>query len=307
MKLRNTVLTLALAGLAGIAAGPADVDITGAVRDGDVVEITGTADLGEPGRTCAVADGDGFPTALAHADAADALGLDLVDACMERTEDGLRFIWVMGSPLPEQVPPEAVRYNWAFQAGEQTIQLQAKRTNVANSTTAEDPIGHAQHLAQGDVGWFQVRGACVTAYLGTPVAGCYHLDFVEGGFDHAAGEVWMELPFNPRDDKGRPYAPDFQEGATIIESASAGMSIAASGQAGVSNTSTSAFINGWAQYCTVDAVLAGLGGATGVTPSVPVDVAEDNSFVTTLTGAGSHAHVAACSGFRYASDRETIG
>lgn len=307
MELRATVATLALAAFAGIAAVPATVTITEAVRGADGVSIAGTADLGAPGRTCTVAEGGGWPTSFSDAGAADALGLDLVDACIEPTDDGLRFVWVMDSPLPEQVPPEGVRYTWAFQAGEQTLQLQAKRTNVANATTAEDPVGHVQHLANGDVGWFQVRGACVTEYLGTPVQGCYHLDFVEGGFDNAAGEVWMELPFDPRDDKGRPYATDFLAGNDLREAASAGMSIAASGQAVVSNTTTSAYINGWEGYCTADTVLAGLGGPVGVTPSVPLEVADDGSFAATLSGEGSHAHVAACRGFRYASGVAEIG
>lgn len=306
MKLRTTIATLAVAALAGIAAGPAEVAITSAERVGDEVTVTGTADLGESGRTCAVADGDGFPTPFSDAAAADALGLDLVDACIESIDDGLRFIWVLGSPLPAQVPPEVVRYNWAFQAGDQTIQLQAKRTNVANATTVEDPVGHAQHLAQGDGGWFQVRGACTSAYLGTAISGCYHLDFVDGGFDVDAGEVWMDLPFDPHDDKGRPYAGSFQDGASIVESASAGMSIAASGQAVVSNTLSSAYINGWTQYCTAEGVRAGLGGPTGVTPSEPVDLAADGTFSATLVGEGSHAHVAACNGFRYADAREAI-
>lgn len=307
MKMRITVVVLGLAALAGIAAGPASVTITDATRTADGgVDIAGSVDFGEDGRQCAVADGDGLVTPFANADAAAAAGLDLVDACIERTETGLRFIWVMGSELPAGVPPEVVRYNWAFSAGDQTLQLQAKRTNVANATTAEDPVGHIQHAQQGDVGWFQVRGACTTAYLGTGISGCYHLDFVDGGIDAEKGEVWMDLPFDPKDDKGRSYAPDFTDGVTIIESASAGMSIAASGQAVVSNTYSSAYLNGWAQYCGADAARAGVGNANTSSSFVPLTLAADGSFSETLVGDGSHVHVNACSGFRYASAKRAI-
>lgn len=306
MKLRTTVALLGLAALAGVAAGPADVTITEATRTDAGVAVAGTVDFGDPGRQCAVVDADALVTAFSNAAVADAAGLDLADACIERTERGLKFIWVMGSALPAQVPPEGVRYNWAFQAGDQVLQLQAKRTNIANATTVEDPVGHAQHLQEGDAGWFQVRGACVADYLGTPINGCYHLDFVDGGFDIEAGEVWMELPFDPRDDLGRPYAPDLVDGANLIESASAGMSIAASGQAVVSNTSTSAYINGWAQYCTADEALAGLGSAFTSGAMAPMELAEDGTFAALLQGDGTHAHVSACSGFRTGSAKKAI-
>ena len=96
--------------------------------------------------------------------------------------------------------PEFVRYNWAFRAGDQTYQLQVKRTNLLNITTAEAPIEHVSRHPRGD--WFfQVRGASEASDLveGNPVSGCYHLGFFKGEVV-AAGTVSMVLPY------GRPTA-----------------------------------------------------------------------------------------------------
>lgn len=298
MRIRTTAATLGVVALAATAAAaPPTVGAPTGTIVGDATEVTGTIAFPEAGRQCLSDANRAFPTAFAHADVADALGLDLVDACLEPLEDGLKFTWVMGTALPEQVPPEGVRYNWAFATSDgQTIQLQAKRSNVASITTAEDPVGHAQHLSQGDVGWFQVRGACTEAYLGAPISGCYHLDFVEGGFDVAAGEAWMVLPFDPHDDLNRPYAPLFGPGATITEVQSAGMSIAASGQAVVSNTTISQFLNGWGSYTLGETVRVGVGsGGANASAWAPATVA-DGTYAGTVEAIGSHVYAEACQG-----------
>ena len=87
---------------------------------------------------------------------------------------------------------------FAFTAGGQSFQLQAKRSNLVSVTTAEDPVGHANQAASGE-DWFQLRGACQESYQGTPVSGCYHLAFLDGAFDDDANTVSMFMPFDTRD------------------------------------------------------------------------------------------------------------
>lgn len=270
-----------------------------AARDGDTVTFSGFANTVDPGRSRI--PGEFFLTEFAEPQVADALGLDLQDAFLEELEDGsgLRFTWQMASDIPAEGVPEAVRYNWAFQAGDQTYQLQVKRTNLLNITTAEAPIDHVTEFAEGD--WFfQLRGACTPQYLvpGSPVAGCYHLGFFDGDVDASAGTVSMVLPYEAQDAIGRLVAGTFQRGTPIIESQSAGMSITASGQAVVSNTATSQFINGWGTYYPGTVVSVGLGDAERATSGYTLlDTDGDGSFAGTLDGAGTHLWVEACSGY----------
>lgn len=273
--------------------------VVSAERDGDAVTFSGFANTVDPGRS--QIPGEFFLTEFADPQAADALGLDLQDAFIEELEDGsgLRFTWQMATDLPAEGVPEAVRYNWAFQAGDQTYQLQVKRTNLLNITTAEAPIDHVTEFAEGD--WFfQLRGACTPEYLvpGSPVAGCYHLGFFDGAVDTATGTVSMDLPYEAEDAIGRLVAGTFRRGTPITESQSAAMSITASGQAVVSNTATSQFINGWGTYYPGTVVAVALGDAGGPTGAATLlDTDGDGSFAGTLDGAGTHLWVEACSGY----------
>ena len=298
----------------GLAAVPAaaqeagGVSIAGASRDGSTATVSGTAAFAD---ITAPESVGGVNTAFANPAVAGAAGIDLVDAKIVPLEDGsgLRFIWEVAA-MPAQVPPEGVRYTWSFAIGGRQYQLQAKRTNMASVTTAEDPVNHVAQLAEGE--FFQLRGACTANYghPESPMSGCYHLAFLEGAFDTAAKTVSMDLPFSTRDSIGRLVAPDFVPGAALMESQSAGMSIAAAFQAVAGNTYTSDFTNTWDTYYAGERVDLGVAAPTAnpqfVNYSTPATL-EDGTFsgtVSGLTATATTVFVRACngatSGCRYA-------
>jgi hypothetical protein len=224
---------------------------------------TGTAIFdGRAGR----GDLGGAVTPFAQANVAQAAGTDLKAGFIEELADGsgLRFTWKV-SALPAQVPPEGVRYAFAFQAGDAVYQLQAKRTNVVTTNLADDPQGHVTNSAAG--GAFNIRGRCgnlaPVPEAPTNVSTCPSLAFLKGGFNIAAGEVFVDLPY------GTSFAPEVKEGVVLREAQIAGMSIAASFQAGVSNVPSSQFINGWAPYYTGPFVGLALGTATAPATYAP--------------------------------------
>jgi hypothetical protein len=76
------------------------------------------------------------------------------------------------------------------------------------------------------------------------------------------------------------------------------MSITASAQAAVSNTATSAFLNGWGTYYPGTVVSAALGDASAPTGSYGLlDTAGDGSFAGSLEGPGTHVWIEACTGY----------
>lgn len=234
------------------ASAEAQITISSATLAGDTVTVSGTAAFSEITEPHSVVGDFAIKSAGAAggSEAGNMAGLGLVDATILPIEDGLRFTWVVNN-MPEQgIPPEVVRYNWGFKIGDRLFQLQAKSSNMVNATTIEDPVGHVQHARSGKP-FFQLRGACVTEYLGTPIQGCYHLAFLEGEVDPAAGTISVDLPFNTKDSIGRLVAPEFVEGEILTDNGgegTAGMSIAASFQAVVSNTITSQYINGYDSF-----------------------------------------------------------
>jgi hypothetical protein len=226
-----------------------------------------------------------------------AMGLKLTDARIAPTETGLRFIWQLDA-LPA-VPPEAVRYTWSFTIGTNVYQLQAKLTNMASTTTVDAPQAHVEQLAAAKP-FFQIRGLCTASYMGTPVAGCTHLAFLDGSFDSENARVSIDLPF------GTSFAPDVVEGATLLEAQTAGMSITASLQAGVSNTVVSAFVNGWTPYLTAPAVTAAV-EASSLDPSTvfyddAMSLDEDGSWSGAVDGSGGSVYARACHGATCAYD-----
>lgn len=290
---------LSLSALAFGVTTPEGGTAASATRDGDTVSFDGFANTPDPGQSRI--PGEYFLTPFADADVADAVGIDLQDALIEENEDGsgLRFTWQLASDMPPEGVPEGVRYNWSFQAGDQTYQLQVKRSNLLSSTTAESPMDHAVEAAEGDW-WFQVRGACVDNYLApqSPIAGCYHLGFFDGDVDTSTGTVSMVLPYEATDGIGRLVAGTFQRGTPISENQSAGMSITASAQAVVSNAPSSQFMNGWGTYYPGTVVSVALGDANGPTSSYTLlDTPGDGSFAGSLSGAGTHLWVKGCSGY----------
>lgn len=255
------VLTAAAALLAGHAtAAPTALAIDSVTVNGSTVAVAGTASFSPVGAQSV----GGTNTNFANTGVADAVGINLTGGKIEPIAGGLRFIWET-TGLPEQTPPEGVRYTWAFAIAGKQYQLQAKRTNLSSVTTAEDPVNHAKALA-ANAGFFQLRGACQTSYEGAPISGCYHLAFLKGAFDVAGKRVYMDLPYQTRDQIGRLVAPDFKPGAVLVENLTAGMSIAASFQAVATNTTLSDYTNGWSAYTVGEAVSVAT-GAEGDDPA----------------------------------------
>lgn len=298
--LRTTLLSilvglLALAALPVGADGPAFDDVTTTV-DGTTVDVSGTASF-------ALAEGPfdvgGSVTDFASTELGSPLGINLQSASVDVRADGVEFVWQV-EELGE-VPPEGVRYTWAFTAGGQSFQLQAKRSNLASVTTAEDPVGHVNQAASGE-DWFQLRGACQESYQGTPVSGCYHLAFLDGAFDDDANTVTMFMPFGTRDGIDRVVAAGFQPGTLIAPEETAGSSITATVQAGVSTTSTESYINGWDAFYAGRTVQAFVGRADTATPSfgqewTVLDLDDDGTFSGTVDGVGGDRdtlHLRAC-------------
>jgi hypothetical protein len=266
--------------------GPASADgpsltVSSVARNGGTATVVGKAIF--PAISSAQNVG-GEDTDWASADVAAQTGIDLQEGRIVPLADGsgLRFIWSLAG-LPAQIPPEAVRYTWAVTIGDKTFQLQAKRTNMASITTAEDPVNHVKQLASQQP-FFQLRGACEASYQGTPTSGCYHLAFLKGAFDATNKTVSIDWPYNTRDQIGRLVAPEFHPGAVLAESQQAGMSIAAAFQAVIGNTSTSDYINGWSSYFVGPQVSLGI-GANDADPSDPQQVTWGNNL--TLGGDGT--------------------
>ncbi len=288
-----------VAGLAAMPAGAApQLAITGAVRDGATATVNGTAAFLPITEAQSV---QGTDTEFADVGVAKAAGIDLTDAKIQPLADGsgLRFMWQLSS-MPAQVPPEGVRYTWSFRIGETQFQLQAKRTNLVSITTTEDPVGHVKQATVGD--YFQLRGACVASYEGTPTAGCYHLAFLKGKFDAAAKTVSMDLPFQTRDAIGRVVAPQFKPGAVLEENLTANMSIVAAFQAVIGNTTTSDYINGWNPYYVGPRVDLAVGAANAAPDSLayssPATLSGDTftGTVSGLTGSATTIFARGCNG-----------
>jgi hypothetical protein len=282
------------------AGAASQITIGEVVRDGANATVTGTATFAPIVEPESVG---GANTNFTNQSLAQAAGIDMVDAKILPLEDGsgLRFIWQLAS-MPAQVPPEGVRYTWSFAIGTTPYQLQAKRTNIASITTAEDPVNHVRQLAEQQ--FFQLRGACTANYghPSSPVSGCYHLAFLKGSFDTTAKTVSIDLPYRTRDGIGRLVAPDFVPGITLMESQSAGMSIASAFQAVAGNKTTSDFTNEWDPYFVGENIALGVGPASANPATVkytsPADVTAGTftGTVTGLTGANTTIFARACRG-----------
>ncbi|HVM11562.1 MAG TPA: hypothetical protein VM638_03675, partial [Actinomycetota bacterium] len=234
-------------------------------------------------------------------------------------QDGLRFTWHLSS-MPEQTLLEGIRYTWSFKIGETNYQLQAKRVNLASTTTVEDPVGHVNR-ATSQQDFFQLRGACEPQYQGLPLAGCYHLTFLNGAFDPANKQVRVDLPFRARDRLGRIVAEDFVPGVVLESSLQAGASISAAFQAVVTYNDypvtqlgrgfMSTYINEWSPYYIGGRVQLGVGShlasPADVTYGSPVTLSAGR-FTATISGLSSTNNtvfVRACNGVTcsYASKR----
>jgi hypothetical protein len=302
MRRVSPLVALAVAALLllpGQASAAPTVSISGVTVTGGSGAVTGTASFEAITEALSVG---GTNTNWANAAVADAAGINLVDAKIAPLANnaGLRFIWEL-SALPAQVLPEVVRYTWSFKIGTNQYQLQAKRTNLASITTAEDPVNHIQQAA-AQKEFFQLRGACVTSYEGAPVSGCYHLAFLNGSIDVAGKKVTMDLPYLAKDEIGRVVTPDFKPGVAIEANETAGMSITAAFQAVVGNTATSDYTNGWSPYYAgpqVSLAVAAAGvDASTLTYGAPVTLSASgfSGTVSGLTAAKNTVFARACSG-----------
>jgi hypothetical protein len=306
-RIIGTVLVaLVAASLAvGLPAVQADstVTISSATTSGGTATVNGVATFAAITTPESVG---GTDTEFASLDVAGAAGIDLTDGKIVPLADGsgLRFFWKLAS-LPPQIPPEAVRYTWAFQIGATQFQLQAKRTNMASLTTVEDPVNHVKQLASQQP-FFQLRGACEASYQGTPVAGCYHLAFLKGNFDIPNSTVSIDLPYNTRDQIGRLVASEFHPGAILQESEQAGMSIGAMFQHVTSQTTEADYINTWNPYFVGPQVSLAVGPADAdltdpealaFGPALKLN--PDGTFAGTisgLSGSNNTVYVRACNG-----------
>ena len=293
------LLTLAMVGLLAQPASAANsVGFTTVTLSGSTATVDGT--FAFPAITTPQ-DVGGLNTQFAVPEVAAAAGTDLTAGKIIPINGGLRFVWEV-SNMPAEVPPEGVRYTWAFKIGTTQFQLQAKRTNLLSVTTTEDPVGHIQQAA-AQKNFFQLRGACQTNYQGTPSAGCYHLAWLNGAFDIAGKKVTMDMPYETRDQIGRVVAPEFKPGVILDEQQTAGSSITANFQVVVSNTTTSDFINGWEPYFVGGRVQLGVANHTsqpdGVGYGAPVTLKPDGTFDATVSGLTASANTVfarACNG-----------
>jgi hypothetical protein len=296
--LAATALLTGMLGMAGaedaVEVEPS-VELTEVVVEGGSATVSGLAVFADTSQPQDV--GGHVTKGFAEPELSAPLGIDLQRGTIATLTDeageasGLRFTWELSS-LPPVVPPEVVRYTWAFSVDGEQYQLQAKSSNLVGTTTVDEPAGHLGNVASD---YFQLRGRCEAAYMGTPVSGCYHLTFLEGAFDSGAGTVTIDLPF------GEHGGATIDEGSSLVAAESATMSIGAAAQAAVSNTSTSNYINGWRTYQIAPSVELGAGrpGTTAGVAWSPAELAEDGTFsgtVTGLTGTNTTIHARACSG-----------
>lgn len=313
----GALTTFALVG--STAGAAATVEITSAAASGGATTVSGTVAFPTITTPESVLGEEAvFGAATVPADVMNAAGLGLTDAKIVPIAGGLRFIWEVAS-MPAQVPPEGVRYNWAVMIGTNTYQLQAKRTSIASVNFMEDPKGHIEQAA-AQKSFFQLRGNCVTNYFPGPQAvnGCYHYAFLNGTFDIANKQISMDWPYETRDAINRIVAPDFKPGVTLTHCGppfatascdkSAGMSIATSLQAVVSNQNISNWINSWNSYYVGGRVQLGAGSA-GADPATvtygPAVSLSGGTFTGTVGGLGgstSTIYARACNGETCAYD-----
>jgi len=321
-SIRLGVLIAAVATLAAIAtpvsAAPS-VSIGTATVSAGTATITGTANFPAITTPQSVVGDESIATAgaVGGTAAGDTAGLNLTDAAIIPLagDSGLRFIWTMQG-MPAQVPPEGVRYTWAFKIGTAFFQLQAKRTNMASTTTAEDPLGHAGKLASQQ-NFFQLRGACTSTYPQPPsnVNGCYHLAFLNGTIDTTAGKITIDLPYSPRDSIGRIVAPEFKQGVVLEDNAgtnTAGMVVAACFQAVLNVADMCRYINGINKYYTgpqVHLAVAAPGAAPEALTYSTAATLSGGSYTGSVSGLGGNVktvYVRACNGTECSYSSQTV-
>ena len=269
-------------------------------RNGSAVTVSGAGMFaGEktatPISTDAAGDGPG------RAEVSSATGADLLGATLQQPEAGYPYLtatWkVSGFPGQDTAPatlPEAIRYVMSFAADGTTYQVQAKLSNFASITMADDAPGHATHAGRA----FQLRGKCGTTVA---LSNCPHLAWLDGTFDVAKKEVRVRIPI------GSSVAPAIKPGAVITEPTDGSLTapfIYAAYQAVASNANTwdEAAWNAEVPYSvptgTVELGVAAAGTDASKVSFSPVALENGRSFAKTFSTvpAGSEVFAKSCFG-----------
>jgi len=263
-----------------------------ALRDGDVIDITGHAAFRSPARddvAFIAEDFAGDPPGGSDATGVDALGAKVYQPDPYVPE--LAFEWHLTNlPEPRGQVPEATRYLWAFNTGpdDKQFQLQAKFSNFTSVTMVDEQEGHVENAGNA----FQLRGNCVTAYPMPPsnVANCPHVAWLAGFWDRTNEAVRIRMPV------GASFAPEIEPAAVLRPQLVAGSAIAAAYQAFVTNTQISDVVT-WdpASPYTVPVRQAFVGVAPAGTPASavtfePVTLDANDDFAATLAAGGAEPH-----------------
>jgi hypothetical protein len=136
-------------------------------------------------------------------------GIDLTQATIRQPEAALPYLeltWKVASmPTPDTTPgapPETIWYVLNFNANNKAFRVQAKTSNVASTTVADDPTGGATHAGRA----FQLRGNCAVVVA---VNNCGHLAWLDGTFDQPNKQVQVRIPLDLAN------AADLRPGVTI--------------------------------------------------------------------------------------------
>ena len=263
---------------------PTTVDSLTAASSGSAVSVSGRAAFGGESPVTVAEDvaGDG----PVNPERSGQLGVDLIGASISQPspdDPTLVFEWKVTNLPSSGTLPEAIRYFWPFQvntaAGPKQYMLQAKLSNLASSTTPDDPAGHVTHAGAS----FQLRGNCGVLVA---INNCGHIAWLDGTFDVARDTVRMELPI------GEGPAPEVVPGAKLERFEFSGGTIAAAYQAAVSNASTTDYANWEEIVYTVPSREVTLGVApAGTDPgavsyATAATVAEDSSFAGSVSTSG---------------------
>jgi len=182
-----------------------------ATASGGLVEVSGHAGFrGNSGKALLSEDATGdAPVPAPQA------GLDMVGARVFQPDpyaDQLAFEFHTSDlPEPRGSVPEGVRYVWGFTTGSgptlKTYLLQAKLTNVASSTLADEQEGHVTNAGAA----FQLRGNCALISVGGVgvTNNCAHIAWLTGHLDPVRNVVRVFLPM------GASYTQEISAGATL--------------------------------------------------------------------------------------------
>ena len=185
---------------------PTTVNALAATPSGSTLTVNGSATFG--GQAPVTVTEDPAGDAPVAPDLGDDTGVDLVAARLFQPDPDVPQLvaeWKVTNLPASGGIPEGTRYSLPFKIGQKEFQVQAKFSNVASVTTADDPPGTVTHSG----GAFQLRGNCTTSYQGTGVAACPHLAWLTGGFDVARDVVRVNIPL------GSSVAPELATGARL--------------------------------------------------------------------------------------------